>query len=60
MSRPPNILLVMADQLSAAHLPAYGNGAVHAPRLSALAREGVVFESAYCTSPLCAPSRAAC
>ena len=59
MSRPPNILLVMADQLSAGHLPAYGNSAVHAPRLTALAREGVVFESAYCTSPLCAPSRAA-
>ncbi len=59
MSRPPNILLVMADQLSAAHLPAYGNAAVHAPHLTALAQAGVVFESAYCTSPLCAPSRAA-
>ena len=53
----PNILLVMADQLAAAHLPAYGNGVVHAPRLSALAAEGAVFESAYCASPLCAPSR---
>jgi choline-sulfatase len=51
------VLLVMADQLAAAHLPAYGNGIVHAPRLTALAREGVVFESAYCASPLCAPSR---
>ena len=57
MSDRPNVVLVMADQLAAAHLPAYGNGAVHAPRLSQLAREGVVFESAYCASPLCAPSR---
>ena len=57
MSARPNILLVMADQLAAAHLPAYGNAVVHAPRLAALAREGVVFESAYCASPLCAPSR---
>ena len=57
MSARPNVLLVMADQLAAAHLPAYGNDVVHAPRLAALAREGVVFESAYCASPLCAPSR---
>ncbi|MDX6628600.1 MAG: choline-sulfatase [Gaiellales bacterium] len=57
MSARPNILLVMADQLAAAHLPPYGNAVVHAPRLAALAREGVVFENAYCASPLCAPSR---
>jgi choline-sulfatase len=57
MSAPPNVLLVMADQLAAAHLPAYGNAIVQAPRLTALAREGVVFESAYCASPLCSPSR---
>ena len=57
MSERPNILVVMADQLAAAHLPAYGNSTVHAPRLTQLARTGVVFESAYCASPLCAPSR---
>jgi choline-sulfatase len=57
VSERPNILLVMADQLAAAHLPPYGNPVAHAPRLAALAREGIVFESAYCASPLCAPSR---
>ena len=57
MSGRPNILLVMADQLAAAHLPAYGNAVVRAPRLTRLAGEGVVFESAYCASPLCSPSR---
>lgn len=55
----PNVLLIMADQLSASWLPAYGHGVVDAPHLSALAEESVVFESAYCPSPLCAPSRAA-
>jgi choline-sulfatase len=55
----PNVLLVMADQLAASHLTAYGNTFVHAPYLEALARDGVVFESAYCASPLCAPSRCA-
>src|SRR3954468_16432394 len=47
----------MADPPAAAHVPAYGNAVVRAPRLSALAAEGAVFESAYCASPLCAPSR---
>ena len=49
----------MADQLAAEWLPAYGHRLVQAPALTALAAEGVTFESAYCASPLCAPSRAA-
>lgn len=53
----PNILLVMADQMAAAPLPAYGGRVVRAPHLDALARSGVVFENAYCNSPICAPSR---
>ena len=59
VARRPNILLIMGDQLQAACLPAYGHPLVHAPNLSALAAAGVTFESAYCASPLCAPSRAA-
>ena len=53
-----NFLIVIADQLSPRALPAYGNGVVKAPALSALAQGGVVFEHAYCNFPLCAPSRA--
>ena len=49
----------MADQLAAAFLPCYGHPVVHAPHLTALARSGTTFESAYCASPLCAPSRSA-
>ena len=55
----PNIVLLMADQLAAQWLPAYGHDVVDAPHLDRLASEGVVFESAYCASPLCTPSRAA-
>jgi choline-sulfatase len=54
----PNILILMADQLTAGALPAYGNRIVRTPHLDRLAREGVVFDAAYCNSPLCAPSRA--
>jgi choline-sulfatase len=57
--RRPNILLLMADQLAAGFLPAYGHTVVRAPHLSALAAAGTVFEHAYCASPLCAPSRSA-
>jgi choline-sulfatase len=53
-----NVLLVMADQLAAGWLPAYGHAIVHAPNLTALAEGAAVFESAYCPAPLCAPSRA--
>jgi choline-sulfatase len=55
----PNVLLVMVDQLAAGWLAAYGHSVVQAPAIGALAEEGVVFESAYCPSPLCAPSRSA-
>jgi choline-sulfatase len=56
--RPPNLLLIMVDQLGAPWLPVYGHPVVQSPNISRLAEAGVVFESAYCPSPLCAPSRA--
>jgi choline-sulfatase len=56
--RQPNILMIMADQLSALALPAYGHPIVRTPHLDRLAAQGVVFEKTYCNFPLCAPSRA--
>jgi choline-sulfatase len=58
MTDQPDILIIMADQLAAAFLPAYGHGVVKAPHIGALAAGGVVFDNAYCASPLCSPSRA--
>ena len=57
MSARPNILLVMADQLSAPFLRTYGGDTVVSPEIDRLAAEGVVFERAYSNSPLCAPAR---
>ncbi len=57
MSDRPNILILMADQLTARALSAYGNTVSKTPHIDALAAGGVVFESFYCNSPLCAPSR---
>lgn len=56
-ARQPNILFLMADQMTTSALPFYGHPVVQTPNLSRLANEGVVFDSAYCNSPLCAPSR---
>lgn len=53
----PNILFIMADQMAAAPLPMYGGQVVQAPHLHTLASQGIVFENAYCNSPICAPSR---
>ncbi len=52
-----NILFIQVDQLTALALKAYGNTFCKAPNLDLLAERGVVFESAYCNFPLCAPSR---
>jgi choline-sulfatase len=57
MADRPNILVLMADQLTPRALKAYGGQVARTPNIDVLAREGVVFESFYCNSPLCAPSR---
>jgi choline-sulfatase len=56
---PPNILFIMADQVTPFMLGPYGQKIAHTPHLDELARTGTVFESAYCGSPLCVPSRIA-
>ena len=57
---PPNILLVVLDDIGAYDLDVLGLGSDPAitPRLSALAEEGVVFTNAV-AEPNCSPSRAA-
>jgi choline-sulfatase len=57
-AKAPNILIVMADQMAPAFLPIYGHPLTRTPNMQALAESGVVFDSAYCASPLCSPSRA--
>ena len=52
-----NVLLIIVDDLRP-EFPAYGAKHIHAPNLERFAREGVVFERAYCQSAVCGPSRA--
>ncbi|MGP3961196.1 sulfatase-like hydrolase/transferase [Nonomuraea sp. 3N208] len=55
---PPNVLLIMTDQQSANAMSCTGNADLHTPAIDSLAEAGVRFSRSYCTSPLCAPSRA--
>ncbi len=55
----PNILVVISDEHNAGVLGCYGNEIARTPNLDGLARRGIVFESCYCNSPLCVPSRLA-
>lgn len=57
MSDRPNILVIMSDQHSPHVLGCEGDPVVRTPNLDALAARGVLFENAYCQSPLCVPSR---
>lgn len=53
----PNILFICSDQHTPGVTGCYGNHQVRTPHLDALAEEGVVFDAAYCTSPVCVASR---
>ena len=55
----PNILILMADQLSGVWFPDGPAPFLHAPNLRALAERSARFANAYTASPLCAPARAA-
>ncbi len=57
MDKQMNVLHIMADQLNAAAVGAYGNRVVKTPNIDRLAARGALFETFYCNYPLCAPSR---
>jgi arylsulfatase len=56
-SRPPNILLILADDLGYGEVGCYGQRVIRTPNLDALAARGVRFTDAYSGSPVCASSR---
>ncbi len=58
MDRKPNVLWIMTDQHRADCLGCMGHPTVQTPNIDRLARQGVVFENAFCQSPACMASRA--
>src|SRR5438105_4717261 len=56
--RPKNVLLIMSDQHKPHALGIDGDPVARTPNLDALCRSAVRFDSAYCSNPVCVPSRA--
>lgn len=54
--RPPNVILILADDLGYETLSAYGGETFDTPVLDDLASDGLVFNYCYAT-PLCTPTR---
>jgi choline-sulfatase len=55
--RPMNVILIVSDELAANVLPVYGGTQPDTPAIDELAEAGTTFDSAYCNSPVCTPSR---
>lgn len=56
--RPPNIVVILADDLGYGDVSIYG-GRVPTPNIDRIGAEGVVFTQGYVTTPVCSPARAA-
>lgn len=57
-NQKPNIIFVFADQMRSAVLGCYGGSQVPTPQFDRLAANGVVFDNAISTWPVCSPFRA--
>jgi len=56
--RPPNILLILADDLGYGELSVQGCQDIPTPHIDSLAAYGVRFTNGYVSCPICAPTRA--
>ena len=54
---PPNVLVIMADDLGYGDLSCYGASGLKTPHIDRLAAEGVRFTSGYCSASTCTPTR---
>ena len=53
----PNILYLFTDQQSSAMMSCAGNPYLQTPAMDSIAANGIRFDRAYCSNPVCAPSR---
>jgi arylsulfatase A len=58
-SAPPNIIIILADDMGYGDLGCYGHPSIRTPNLDRMALEGLRFTDFYAGQSLCTPSRAA-
>jgi choline-sulfatase len=56
--KKPNVLFIIADDLTTTAVSSYGNPNCNTPNIDQLASEGVRYLRTYCQYPVCGPSRA--
>ncbi len=56
---PPNIVVILVDDLGWMDLHCQGNPLLDTPQLDRLAKQGMRFTDAYAAAPVCTPTRAA-
>jgi len=54
----PNFIYILGDDHRADNLGCAGHPVIKTPNIDAMAEHGVLFNNAFCTSPVCTPSRA--
>ncbi|XP_061450068.1 N-acetylgalactosamine-6-sulfatase isoform X1 [Rhineura floridana] len=59
LPRPPNLVLLLMDDMGWGDLGVFGHPSKETPNLDQMAAEGMLFSSFYTANPLCSPSRAA-
>ncbi len=59
IAKPPNIVLILADDFGWTDLACYGSKTYDTPNIDRLARDGVKFNQAYSACTVCSPTRAA-
>jgi arylsulfatase A-like enzyme len=57
-TRPPNIVVIVADDLGYGDIGVQGGRDISTPHIDALAAGGVRFTDAYVSNPFCSPTRA--
>lgn len=55
---PPNVVLILADDMGYGDFSAFNGGLSHTPTLDALIQESLCLSQHYVASPVCNPSRA--
>ncbi len=57
IKKRPNILWIMAEDQAKHHLRLYGSDGIATPNIEAMAKDGVVFDHAFCNAPVCSVAR---